>query len=204
MTKKLHRIALRKGEKAAQELQEAYRKLVQITRSSCAQAKLVSRALRDRTDSHSWRLADYLEHFIPLLERGIILRSISPRGYRTKDDASLEKRNEVLEVVRETPGVRVGAIPQRSAHELRLRATRAGDLDELAVCFLELLGGLLALAQRYPVELLRHRRLTLRLRVRNASLPKKWEASSPSTFFARLSSRLTTLTPSPSRRLSVG
>jgi hypothetical protein len=52
-------------------------------RSSCAQAKLVSRALRDRTDSHSRRLADYLEHFIPLLERGIIFRSISPRVYRT-------------------------------------------------------------------------------------------------------------------------
>jgi transposase, IS5 family len=71
LRKKLHRIALRKGEKAAQELQEAYRKLVQITRSSCAQAKLVSRALRDRSDSHSRRLADYLEHFLPLLERGI-------------------------------------------------------------------------------------------------------------------------------------
>jgi IS5 family transposase len=71
LTKKLHRMALRKGEKAAEELQEAYRKLVRITRSSCAQAKLVSRALRDRTDSHSRRLADHLEHFLPLLERGI-------------------------------------------------------------------------------------------------------------------------------------
>ena len=71
LTKKLHRIALRKGEKAAEELRDAYRKLVRITRSSCAQAKLVSRALQDRTDSHSRRLADHLEHFLLLLERGL-------------------------------------------------------------------------------------------------------------------------------------
>jgi transposase, IS5 family len=39
LTKKLHRIALHKGEKAAEELKEAYRQLVRITRASLAQAR---------------------------------------------------------------------------------------------------------------------------------------------------------------------
>src|SRR5215203_4066165 len=42
---------------------------------------------------------------------------------------------------------------------------------KIFVCLLEFFSGLLALAQCYSVELLRVRRLTLRLRVRKASLP---------------------------------
>jgi IS5 family transposase len=71
LTKELHRIALRKGEKAAEELKEAYEKLVRVTRSSLTQAKRVGRALRERADERSRRLADKLEHYVPLIERGI-------------------------------------------------------------------------------------------------------------------------------------
>jgi transposase, IS5 family len=71
LTKKLHRIALRKGEKAAEELKEAYRKLVRITRASLAQAGRVAGALQQRADARSHRLADKLEHFVPLVEQGI-------------------------------------------------------------------------------------------------------------------------------------
>ena len=71
LTKKLHRIALRKGEEAAEELKEAYRQLVRITRGSLAQARRVAGALRESADARSHRLADKLEHFVPLLERGI-------------------------------------------------------------------------------------------------------------------------------------
>jgi transposase, IS5 family len=73
LTKKLHRIALRKkSEEAAEELKEAYRQLVRITRASLAQAGRVAGALRHRAaDGRSQRLADKLEHFVPLIERGI-------------------------------------------------------------------------------------------------------------------------------------
>jgi IS5 family transposase len=71
LTKKLHRIALRKGVEAAEELKEAYRQLVRITRASLAQAGRVVGALRERADARSHRLADKLEHFVPLVERGI-------------------------------------------------------------------------------------------------------------------------------------
>jgi transposase, IS5 family len=70
-TKKLHRIALRKGEKAAEELREAYLKLVRITRASLAQAGRVCGALRQRADARSQRLADKIEHFVALVEQGI-------------------------------------------------------------------------------------------------------------------------------------
>jgi IS5 family transposase len=71
LTKKLHRIALRKGEKAAEELKEAYEKLVRITRSSLRQAKRVGQALRERADERSRRLAEKLDHYVPLVEQGI-------------------------------------------------------------------------------------------------------------------------------------
>jgi transposase, IS5 family len=71
LTKKLHRIALRKGEKAAEELKEAYRQLVRITRASLAQAGRVAGALRERAQARSQRLADKLDHYVPLVERGI-------------------------------------------------------------------------------------------------------------------------------------
>jgi transposase, IS5 family len=73
LTKKLHRIALRKSEEAAEELKGAYRQLVRITRASLAQAGRVARALRHRAAEacSDHRLADKLEHFVALIERGI-------------------------------------------------------------------------------------------------------------------------------------
>ena len=71
LTKDLHWIALRKGDEAAEELKEAYRHLVRITRASLAQAGRVAGALRERADARSHRLADKLEHFVPLVKQGI-------------------------------------------------------------------------------------------------------------------------------------
>ena len=71
LTKKLHRIALHKGEQAKEELKEAYEKLVRVTRSSLRQAKRVGQALRERADERSRRLADKLDHYVPLVEQGI-------------------------------------------------------------------------------------------------------------------------------------
>jgi transposase, IS5 family len=71
LTKKLHRIALRKGEKAKEGLAEAYEKLIRLTRSSLGQAKRVGEVLRRRADKRSHSLADKLDHYVALVERGI-------------------------------------------------------------------------------------------------------------------------------------
>jgi transposase, IS5 family len=44
---------------------------VRVTRSSLTQAKRVGRALRERADERSRRLADKLDHYVPLIEQGI-------------------------------------------------------------------------------------------------------------------------------------
>jgi IS5 family transposase len=71
---RLHRIARRKGEKAKKELKEAYRKLVGITQASRAQAVRVVEALRERADDCGARrlLTEKFEHFLPLVEQGIV------------------------------------------------------------------------------------------------------------------------------------
>ncbi len=69
---RLHRIARRKGEKAKKELKEAYRKLIAITQASCTQAQRVVEALQGYADDPgARRLLESLEHFVPLVERGI-------------------------------------------------------------------------------------------------------------------------------------
>jgi transposase, IS5 family len=74
VAQRLHRIASRKGEKAREELKEAYQKLIAITQASCAQAVRVVGALRgyaDEESSGARRLLEGLEHFVPLVEQGI-------------------------------------------------------------------------------------------------------------------------------------
>jgi IS5 family transposase len=73
VAQRLHRLARRKGEKAREELKEAYQKLIAITQASCAQAVRVVGALRGYADEESGarRLLEGLEHFVPLVEQGI-------------------------------------------------------------------------------------------------------------------------------------
>lgn len=69
----LHRIARRKGEKAKEELKEAYQKLITITQASRAQAVRVVGVLRGYADDPgARRLLERFEHFLPLVEQGII------------------------------------------------------------------------------------------------------------------------------------
>jgi IS5 family transposase len=72
VAQRLHRIARRKGEKARKELKEAYQKLITITQASCAQAGQVVEALRDHDDGEAGRLLEHFEHFMALVEQGII------------------------------------------------------------------------------------------------------------------------------------
>ncbi len=73
VAQRLHRIARRKGEKAREDLKEAYRKLITITQASCNQARRVLGVLRGHADDPGagGRLLGRLEHFLPLVERGI-------------------------------------------------------------------------------------------------------------------------------------
>jgi transposase, IS5 family len=73
VAQRLHRLARRKGEKAREELKEAYQKLIAITQASCAQAVRVVGALRGYADEESGarRLLEGLENFVPLVEQGI-------------------------------------------------------------------------------------------------------------------------------------
>jgi IS5 family transposase len=69
---RLHRIARRKGEKAREELKEAYRKLIAITQASRAQARHVTEALREHADDPgAGRLLERFEHSLPLVGQGI-------------------------------------------------------------------------------------------------------------------------------------
>ena len=72
---RLHRIARRKSEQAKEELKEAYRKLVGIAQASRAQAVRVLEALREHADDDCRAgrlLMEKFEHFLPLVERGIV------------------------------------------------------------------------------------------------------------------------------------
>jgi transposase, IS5 family len=72
VSQQLHRIARRKGEKAREELKEAYRKIITITQASCAQASRVLKVLGGYADDPgAERLLESLEHFVALVEQGI-------------------------------------------------------------------------------------------------------------------------------------
>ena len=72
VSQQLHRIARRKGEKAKEELKEAYRKLITITQASRAQARQVLKVLEGHADEPgAGRLLGRFEHFLPLVEQGI-------------------------------------------------------------------------------------------------------------------------------------
>src|SRR5687767_6696609 len=63
VAQRLHRIARRKGEKAREELKEAYQKLIAITQASRAQARRVVETLREHADDVvARRLLERFEH----------------------------------------------------------------------------------------------------------------------------------------------
>jgi IS5 family transposase len=71
LAQQLHRVARRKGEQAAEELRQAYAKLVDIAQASRAQALRVRAALQGQADAVAQRLVERFDHFVPLLEQAI-------------------------------------------------------------------------------------------------------------------------------------
>lgn len=68
---KLHRVARRKGEEAAEELTETYRRLIRIAEQSHTQARQVMDALRTVSVPAAQRLQEQLEEVLPLMDQVI-------------------------------------------------------------------------------------------------------------------------------------
>jgi IS5 family transposase len=74
LTQQLHRLARRKGEGAAEELTQAYGRLLDLTRKTCTQAARVTAALRGGRAAlgvAGERLVAQFDHFLPLVARTI-------------------------------------------------------------------------------------------------------------------------------------
>lgn len=67
----IHRVARRKGEQAAEDLQSAYRKLVDVAERTRTQASRVSQVLGTQSDAPAERLVAQFEHVLPLVEQAI-------------------------------------------------------------------------------------------------------------------------------------
>lgn len=71
LAQRIHRVARRKGEHAAEELRGAYRKLVDVTAQTHTQVTRVCETLREQTDAHAQRLVAQFEQVLPLVEQAM-------------------------------------------------------------------------------------------------------------------------------------
>lgn len=71
VTQQLHRVARRKGEQAAEELKQAYAKLIGVAQASRRQAARVAAALRDGAADQGQRLARRLDDLLALVGQAI-------------------------------------------------------------------------------------------------------------------------------------
>src|SRR4051795_5376023 len=67
LTQQLHRVARRKGEQAAEDLKQAYAKLIGIAQASRRQAARVSAALQEHAAEQGQHLIAAFTHFLPLV-----------------------------------------------------------------------------------------------------------------------------------------
>jgi IS5 family transposase len=71
LAQQVHRLARRKGEAAAEEMQQAYRRLVTIAQQTCRQAAHVQAVLRGRSGQTAQRLGAQFDRFLPLVHQAI-------------------------------------------------------------------------------------------------------------------------------------
>jgi IS5 family transposase len=71
IAQRLHRVARRKGEEAAEELKQAYSKLLDIAESSRRQAARVREVLQEQGSKQAKRIREQLDHFLPLVDQAI-------------------------------------------------------------------------------------------------------------------------------------
>ncbi len=71
LAQELHRVARRKGEQAAEELKQAYTKLLDIAQASRRQAAHVREALQEAGSKQAQRVREQLDHFLPLIDQAM-------------------------------------------------------------------------------------------------------------------------------------
>jgi IS5 family transposase len=71
LTQQLHRVARRKGEQAAEDLKQAYAKLIGVAQASRRQAQRVATALRDQALDQGQRVAECFDQLLPLVDQAI-------------------------------------------------------------------------------------------------------------------------------------
>lgn len=71
LAQRIHRVARRKGEEAAETMKQAYAKLIQVAEASKAQAEQIRDVLKGRADESARRLVERFEHFLPLVGQAI-------------------------------------------------------------------------------------------------------------------------------------
>lgn len=71
IAQQLHRVARRKGEEAAEELKQAYSKLLDIAQASRKQAARVREALQEQGSKQAKRIREQLDQFLPLVDQAI-------------------------------------------------------------------------------------------------------------------------------------
>ena len=71
LAQRIHRVARRKGEQAAEDLQSAYRKLIDVAERTRTQARRVGQVLDVQSDAPTERLVAQFEHILPLVEQAI-------------------------------------------------------------------------------------------------------------------------------------
>lgn len=71
IAQQLHRVARRKGEEAAEELKQAYSKLLDIAARSRRQAARVRDVLQEQGSKQARRIREQFDHFLPLVTQAI-------------------------------------------------------------------------------------------------------------------------------------
>jgi transposase, IS5 family len=71
LTQQLHRVARRKGEQAAEDLKQAYAKLIGIAQASRLPAARVTAALQEHAADQGQHLIAAFTHFLPLVDQAI-------------------------------------------------------------------------------------------------------------------------------------
>ena len=71
LAQRIHRVARRKGEQAAEDLQSAYRQLVDVAERTRTQARRVCQVLDAQSDAPAGRLVAQFEYVLPVVEKAI-------------------------------------------------------------------------------------------------------------------------------------
>lgn len=71
LTQQVHRLARRKGEEAAEQMQSVYTRLIGIAQQSCRQAERVRTALAEQATRAAQRLVQQFSQFLPLVGQAI-------------------------------------------------------------------------------------------------------------------------------------